>query len=102
MKQSRITGAISLVLSQAAILVFGYATHLWIGRVLGPATYGVYGVVLSIQTIFGIFLTLGIPMAVSRFVAQDEEHAQSIVRQALRIQTWLAAIVAIGVFIASP
>src|SRR5687768_14577445 len=94
-RQSRLTGAVSLVLAQACVLLFGYAAHLWIGRVLGPGPYGIYGVVLSIQTIAGLILTLGVPMAVSRFVAQDERHARSILYQALRIQGGIALAVTI-------
>lgn len=96
------SGAVSLMAAQAVVLVLGYATHLWIGRVLGPAPYGVYGIVLSIQTILGLFLTLGVPMAISRFVAQDERHAQSILRQGLRIQLTFAVILAALTALASP
>lgn len=101
-KQSRITGAIALSTAQAIVLVLGYLTHLWIGRVLGPAPYGIYGVIVSIQTIVGIFLALGVPIAVSRFIAQDEEHAQTIVRQALRIQAAIAFMIAIALLLTSP
>ncbi len=102
MKQSRITGAVSLMLAQAVVLFLGYGTHLIIGRLLGPGPYGVYGVVLSVLTIFGIFLNLGVPSAVSRFVAQDEKHAHSILKQALRIQTTIALLLAIITAAASP
>ncbi len=102
MQQSRLTGAISVTAAQAVVLVLGYITHLWIGRVLGPASYGIYGVVLSIQTIFGLLLTLGVPIAISRFVAQDEQHAQSTLWQALRIQGTIAILVAILTFTLSP
>jgi stage V sporulation protein B len=90
---SRLTGAVYLVAAQAVVLVFGYATHLLIGRTLGPAPYGTYGVVLSVQSIFGLILTLGVPVAISRAVAQDQEHARSILRQGLRVQTVLALVV---------
>lgn len=101
-KQSRLTGAIALVIAQAVVLMFGYATHLWIGRVLGPGPYGVYGVVLSLQVVLGIFLNLGVPSAVSRFVAQDEVHAQAILNQALRLQVLFGAAIGILTLIASP
>lgn len=93
-KQSRLSGAISLSIAQAVVLLLGYVTHLWIGRVLGPAPYGIYGIILSVQTIFGLLITLGIPAAVSRFVAQREDNAQSILQQSVRLQTLVAAIVA--------
>ncbi|HLD25990.1 MAG TPA: oligosaccharide flippase family protein [Candidatus Andersenbacteria bacterium] len=94
MKQSRLVGAISLVIAQAVVLLLGYITHPWVARVLGPGPYGIYGIVLSIQTIAGMILTLGIPSAVSRFTAQGEEYAQSTLRQALRIQLVVALSVA--------
>lgn len=101
-RQSRATGAISLTIAQAVVLLFGYVTHLWIGRVLGPGPYGIYGVVLSVQTVLGIFLTLGVPSAVSRFVAQDELHARSILRQAVRLQTRIAIGLALFTALLAP
>lgn len=94
-KQSRLTGALSLSLAQALVLGLGYLTHMWIGRVLGPAPYGIYGLILSVQTIFGIFLTLGVPAAVARFVAQREENAQAILQQSLRVQSVVAVIMSV-------
>jgi O-antigen/teichoic acid export membrane protein len=101
-KQSRLKGAISLILAQACVLLFGYVAHLWIGRALGPGPYGIYGVVLSIQTIAGLILTLGVPIAVSRFVAQDEKHARSILHQALRIQAGIALAVTAALALLAP
>jgi stage V sporulation protein B len=101
-RQSRLTGAISLIIAQAAVLLFGYVAHLWIGRALGPGPYGIYGVVLNIQSIAGMVLTLGVPMAVSRFVAQDEAHARSILRRALHIQTTIALIVVLAMLLLAP
>ncbi len=86
MKQSKLAGAIALVGSQAIVLFLGYIIHPWVGRLLGPAQYGVYGIILSIQTIFGIILNLGVPSAVSKFVAQHTDSAQSVLRQGLKIQ----------------
>ena len=102
MKQSKLTGAISLTVAQGVVLMLGYVTHLWIGRALGPAPYGVYGIVLSLQTIVGLFLTHGVPSAISRFVAQSEEHAQSILAQAIKIQAVLAIALALTTAAASP
>src|SRR3990167_11436832 len=102
MKQSRLTGAVSLFAAQAIVLGLGYVTHLWIGRVLGPASYGIFGIVLSLQTIVGMVLTFGVPMGISRFVAQDEKHAQSILRQALRLQAVVALLVALVTVLAAP
>lgn len=100
--QSRLSGAVVLMIAQAIVLLLGYMTHLWIGRVLGPGPYGIYGVVLSVQVVLGIFLTLGIPSAVSRFVAQNESQAQSILHQALRLQLFIAIALGTGTALLSP
>ncbi len=100
--QSRLTGAISLVTAQAVVLLLGFITHPLITYFLGPSSYGIFNVVLSVQTIFGMFLTLGVPVAISHFVAQDEDHAQDILRQGLRIQIIIAVALAGVVFAASP
>lgn len=88
--------------AQVLVLGLGYVTHLIIGRLLGPGPYGIYGVALSVQSILGIFLTLGVPSAVSRFVAQDEEHAQSILKQALKLQAYIATALAILTLLFAP
>lgn len=103
MKQSKLNGAIALTAAQAVVLFLGYIVHPWIGRVLGPAQYGIYGIILSVQTIFGMLLTLGIPGAVSKFVAQNENHAQVILRQALKFQLIIGLVIMATVsLLASP
>ncbi len=102
MKQSKLTGAIALTGAQAIVLFLGFIIHPLISRLLGKDEYGIFGVVLSIQTIFGIILTLGVPSAVSKFVAQNTEHAQSILRQALKIQLIVGFCISLLVVLLSP
>ena len=92
-KQSRVTGALALMISQSLVLLLGYITHPLVGRVLGPRQYGIYGVVLAVQTIAGLLLTLGVPTSLSRYVAQNESQAQGILRQALKLQTLITLVV---------
>lgn len=101
MKQSKLTGAIALTGAQAIVLLLGFIIHPVIGRLLGTAEYGIFGVVLSFQTIFGIILTLGVPSAVSKFVAQNTEHAQSILKQALKIQVIIGTCIFVFVIASS-
>lgn len=101
-KQSRLTGALSVTLAQAIVLAFGYVTHFWVGRALGPGSYGIFGVALSLQTIVGLAQTQGVPMAVSRFVAQDEKHAQSILRQSLQVQFIVSICISVITLLLAP
>lgn len=93
LRQSKVTGALALTVAQAVVLFLGYIVHPWIGRILGPAQYGVFGVVISVQAIFGMLMTLGVPSAVSKFVAQNQDHAQAILRRALKIQVVTGIII---------
>ncbi len=100
--QSRVSGAVSLTFAQAVLLILGWVTHPLIGRLLGTAAYGIYGVVLSVQSIIGLFLTLGVPIAISRYVAQDPQHAKNTLQQGLKIQISLAFLISIITFFISP
>jgi stage V sporulation protein B len=102
MKQSKLSGALALTVAQAIVLFLGFIVHPLIGRLLGKAEYGIFGIVLSLQTIFGIILTLGVPSAVSKFVAQNTSHAQPILRQALKIQVITALSISALVVLLSP
>ncbi|MDA1169302.1 MAG: oligosaccharide flippase family protein [bacterium] len=102
MKQSKFTGAIALTVAQAIVLFLGFIIHPLIGRMLGKAEYGIFGVVLSFQTIFGIILTLGVPSAVSKFVAQNTQYARSILAQALKIQIGVGLCISLIVVLLSP
>lgn len=92
-KQSRVTGALALMIAQALVLLLGYITHPLVGRILGPKQYGIYGVVLAVQTIAGLLLTLGVPTSLSRYVARNENQAQGILRQALKLQAFITLVV---------
>lgn len=100
--QSRLSGAIYLLVAQAIVMLLGWITHPIIGRVLGPGSYGVYGIVLSVLSIIGLFLTLGVPMAISRFVAQDDAHAKSILSKGLRIQVVFAFLLSVLTLVLAP
>lgn len=100
--QSRLTGALSLLAAQAVVLFLGFITHPLISYFLGSSAYGVFNVVLSVQSIFGLFLTLGVPVAIARFVAQNEDHAHSILRQGILIQGVVALTIASLVVATSP
>lgn len=89
-RTSRLSGAAFLAVAQAVLLGLGYVTHILIGKLGGPPLYGVYGVVLSIQTILNMFLTLGIPVAAAKEVAEDEANSATILRTATLVQLGMA------------
>lgn len=91
-RTSRLSGAALLAIAQAVLIAFGYITHILIGKIGGPPLYGVYGVVLSLQSILNMLLTLGIPVATSKEVAEDERNSGGILRSAAFGQLSLAVL----------
>lgn len=82
------------MIARVAFLLSSYAIHITMAYYLAdPKDYGTLGVIISLITMARVFLSAGLPQATSRFIAQDEEHADAIFRKALTIQYICAAIV---------
>ena len=64
-KQSVTRGTIYLMAAQAAFVASGYASHIGLGRLLGPSEYGIYAAVISLMTMANLVLVTGIPQAMS-------------------------------------
>lgn len=92
MKQNVIHGTIYLTVAQAVFVFSGYAIHMGLARLLGPAGYGVYAVVVSLVTTVNLILTSGIPQAVSRYVAHDDCDRVAIRRTAFKMQIVLSFV----------
>lgn len=56
MKQNVKRGTLYLMVAQVAFVVSGYAVHVALGRMLGPAEYGIYAVVISMMTMVNLIL----------------------------------------------
>ncbi|QLJ52176.1 MAG: hypothetical protein Sv326_0001 [Candidatus Fermentimicrarchaeum limneticum] len=93
MKTSVSKGTFYLLVAQVIFLAAGYATHIALGRIMGPELYGVWGVVLGLMSIVTLIPTAGIPIAVSKFISSDEKRAGSILKESLKIQLALCTII---------
>ena len=93
MKQSVLRGTIYLMAAQAAFVASGYAIHISLGRLLGPAEYGIYAVVISLMTMVNLILTTGIPQAVAKYVAHDNSDAVAIKKTALKMQAAFSLVI---------
>lgn len=99
---TRLSGAAYLAVSQAILIALGYVTHLIVGKIGGPSLYGVYGVVLSLMSIINMLLTLGIPVAASKEVAEDEANSGGVFVSALRLQLLFAAVLSAATVVLAP
>jgi len=97
-----IRGALYLVIAQLGFLVSGYVIHIGLGRSLGPASYGIYAIIISIATFFNLFFTTGIPQAVSKYGAENHTHAMDVLRSALIISLLMSAIISVVLILFSP
>jgi O-antigen/teichoic acid export membrane protein len=79
------------LISSATSAVFTTALTLFLVRQLGPASYGVLALAVSVSTVVMLTSDLGLSMSAARFAAespQDRLHASAVLRTAL----WLKAI----------
>jgi O-antigen/teichoic acid export membrane protein len=68
-------GAASLTAAHGALMVAGYVVAVVLARELGPAAYGVYGLVYSVLLGVELIGRLGVPQAVSRLIAERADRA---------------------------
>jgi O-antigen/teichoic acid export membrane protein len=92
-RESMGRGTLYLMIASAVFLVTGYAIHFGLGRYLGPETYGIYGVVLSLMTTINLLLTTGFPQGASKYIAEDNVKLSSIVRHSTRIQVLFSLLI---------
>lgn len=65
-------GTIYLMFAQAILLASGYIIHVGLTRILSPLEYGRFGVILGLLMIIQIFLNVGIPETVSKFISEEK------------------------------
>ncbi|TSC72446.1 MAG: membrane protein involved in the export of O-antigen and teichoic acid [Parcubacteria group bacterium Gr01-1014_38] len=98
-RTKRVSGAAYLAVSQTILVALGYVTHVLVGKIGGPPLYGVYGLVLSLMSIINMLLSLGIPVAASKEVAEDEANSGGVFVSALRLQLLFAVILGVATFL---
>lgn len=95
-KTSLHKGALYITISTFTFVISGYLINILLGRFLGPTVYGIYGLLLTLMTVMNLTQTSGLPLAVSKFIAEDEEKANAILKSGLVIQiisTIIASII---------
>lgn len=95
-----------LTFSEIIFNIAGYIIQSAVGRILGPADYGRYSLVVTLTTMVIILIGNGIPTAMSKYLAEIFESAPEkilgIKHQAIRLQVILMSSVTILFFLAAP
>lgn len=95
-------GTLYFMSVQLVFLASGYIIHAGLGRLLGPAAYGIFGVVISLMALVNVLLITGVPLAGSRFVAMANESVGAIKRVTVNLQVVLSLVVFALYFFLSP
>jgi len=104
--------ALRLIVKGAGVAFIGgfvgkgiaYITRIIMARYLGPGEYGLFSLVLSIFSVISIFVAVGIPGGVIRYVSEfrdNREKVLSIVKTSLIITFFISVSVSILTFIFS-
>lgn len=95
-------GTLYFIFVQIIFLASSYIIHAGLGRFLGPAAYGIFGVVIAVMSLINILLTTGVPLAGSRFIAMANESMTAIKKATVNLQTISSLVVFALYFLISP
>ena len=96
-------GSFLIMISFLFFRVGGYIYKVLLGRMLGPAGYGVFGATLPFIGIFQILSAAGFPPAIAKFVAQykavgEDEKARQVIVTATKLMMILGVFFGLVMF----
>ncbi|MGH7204032.1 MAG: lipopolysaccharide biosynthesis protein [Candidatus Levyibacteriota bacterium] len=102
MKNTLKQGTIYLTIASIIFIITGYIINVILGRLLGPVSYGSYGVIVSLISLVNVLQTSGFTQSASKYIAEDETKAPEIFRSALIIQMIATVSITIAFFFLAP
>jgi stage V sporulation protein B len=85
-------GALYLTIANLSFLFSGYIINIGLGRILGPETYGIYAIIISIATMFNLILVSGIPQAIAKYTSEDVSHGKDVMKTGLILAVALCIV----------
>jgi len=95
-------GTAYLAAAEVVFVISGWVIHVGSKHILGLADYGTFGILLSLLTLYRIFLATGVNRAVSREISRRPDRDRSIRRGALRLQLALGLGLGLAIWLAAP
>lgn len=95
-------GTIFLIWGWAIQLIAGYFLNIWLARRFGPEIYGTYGVVMGLLLWIEVGTISGIPTAIQKFVASNENRAKAILRESCQLQFVGVSVLFVVVYACAP
>lgn len=101
-----VKSAVIVTISEIVFNISGFVIHAVVGRILGPADYGRYGLVITLTTMVIILIGNGIPTAMAKYLSEVFETKANLIkvikRQAIILQSLIIGTITIIFFLASP
>jgi O-antigen/teichoic acid export membrane protein len=95
-----------LSLSELAFNISGYIIHASMGRILDPAGYGRFSLIITFTTMIIVLIGRGVPISTSKYLSEITEDKANkyndIKRSALFLQTSIILIVSSVYFLSAP
>jgi O-antigen/teichoic acid export membrane protein len=82
--------------SKVILVLAGFVLNVVLARELGPADYGIVGIILSIMFVFELFLTNGLRQSVSKIISSQQVNTRSLYRQSFLIQMAFSLVLVVG------
>lgn len=105
-KSNLVRSALWVTISEIIFNLSGYIIHSAVGRILGPADYGRYGLVVTLTTMVIILIGNGIPTAMAKYISEIFETNPRLVgvikKQAIFLQTAIVGTLTIIFYFAAP
>jgi len=95
-------GAIYITLAKLWFMASGYGIAITLTYLLTTEEYGLYRVVINAVSIVNAVIVTGTYQAVSKYVSQEPEKADSVKSKALRLQLIVGGLIAAGFFALAP
>ncbi len=102
MRQGLGSGTLFLTGASFAFLISGYLIHVGLARYLGAELYGIFGVLMSLYVINRSLLNTGIPIAMSKFLADATNDPREVTKTAFFLQLFASTFFALVYIMFAP
>ena len=103
---SIIKASLWLTLSELFFNLSGYVTHSVLGRTLGPAEYGRYGLIITVATMIVVLIGRGVPVAMSKYLGEiyktNPSEIKHIKKISAEVQIILISLVTLIYYFSAP
>jgi stage V sporulation protein B len=98
--------ALWVTISEIIFNISGFIIHSIVGRILGPADYGRYGLVITLTTMIIILIGNGIPTAMSKYISEvydtNPKLVKVIKKQSIILQSLIIGMLTIIFYLSAP